>query len=166
MAQQFVHTVHVDGRWQNTVEGESSPMPGTYDTREEAVAAGRTEAQRRGTDHVIHRKDGRLDERNSYGDDPSIGRAESGAHMANTPQEPTQEELQEYLHCWTLPGGRLTPEQTRALLAWDGTPEAERAGLEANLASTEQEVPAEPLAPNQRRGHVSWLDRLKHVLRH
>ena len=86
--------------------------------------------------------------------------------MAKTPEEHTQAELQEYLHCWTLPGGRLTPDQTRALLAWDGTPDAERAVLESSLASTQQQVPAERLAPNQRRGHVSWLDRLKHVLGH
>ena len=84
--------------------------------------------------------------------------------MANTPQEHTQEKLQEYLHCWTLPGGRLTPDQTRALIAWDGTPEAERAGLESSLALAGQQVPAEPLAPNQRRGHMGWLDRLKHFL--
>lgn len=76
----------------------------------------------------------------------------------------TEEELQEYLHCWTLPGGRLTPDQTRALLSWSGTPDAEREGLAASLAGTEQQVPAEPLAPNQRRGHVSWLDRLKYFL--
>ena len=89
-----------------------------------------------------------------------------GRHVAKTPEEHTQAELQEYLHCWTLPGGRLTPDQTRALLAWDGTPDTERAGLESSLASTQQQVPAERLAPNQRRGHVSWLDRLKHVLGH
>jgi hypothetical protein len=27
------------------------------------------------------------------------------------------EQLHEYLHCWTLPGGTLAPEQVRALLA-------------------------------------------------
>jgi hypothetical protein len=74
------------------------------------------------------------------------------------------DELQEYLRCWQLPGGRLTPGQARALLDWDGTPEAERKGLQASLATTEQQVPAERLAPNQRRGHVSWLDRLKHLV--
>jgi hypothetical protein len=84
--------------------------------------------------------------------------------VSEASQEHTADELQEYLHCWTLPGGRLTPDQTRALLAWTGTPEAERAGLEASLAATEQQVPAERLAPNQRRGHVSRLDRLKHFL--
>lgn len=76
----------------------------------------------------------------------------------------TQAELQEYLHCWQLPGGRLAPEQARALLEWDGTPEEEREGLEASIRATEQQVEAEPLTPNQRRGHVSWLDRLKYFL--
>jgi hypothetical protein len=50
------------------------------------------------------------------------------------------------------------------LLEWDGTPEEEREGLEASIRATEQQVEAEPLTPNQRRGHVSWLDRLKHFL--
>jgi hypothetical protein len=76
----------------------------------------------------------------------------------------SSEELHEYLRCWQLPGGRLTPDQTRALLDWDGTPADERKGLQESLATTEQQVPAERLAPNQRRGHVSWLDRLKHLV--
>lgn len=84
--------------------------------------------------------------------------------MSKAPTEHTQEELQDHLHCWTLPGGRLTPDQTRALLAWSDTPDEHPRGLEASLAATHQQVPAEPLAPNQRRGHVSWLDRLQHLL--
>lgn len=84
--------------------------------------------------------------------------------MSKASTEHTQEQLQEYLHCWTLPGGRLTPDQTRALLSWSGTPEEQRAGLEASLAATKQQVPAKPLAPSQRRGHVSWPDRLEHIL--
>ena len=58
----------------------------------------------------------------------------------------------------------LARDQLRALLSWSGTPDEERAGLEAALAATEQEVEPDRLAPNQRRGHVSWLDRLKHLL--
>jgi hypothetical protein len=58
----------------------------------------------------------------------------------------------------------LAPDQLRALLSWSGTPDDERAGLEAALAATEQQVEAERLAPNQRRGHVSWLDRVKHLV--
>ena len=76
----------------------------------------------------------------------------------------TQEQLQEYLHCWQLPGGTLAPDQARALLAWSGTPDEEREALKASIASTQQQVEAKPLAPNQRRGHASWLDRLKHLL--
>jgi len=75
----------------------------------------------------------------------------------------TPEQLQEYLHCWQLPGGRLAPDQARALLEWDRTPDEEREALEASIRATEQQVEAKPLAPNQRRGHVGWLDRFKHL---
>ena len=73
-------------------------------------------------------------------------------------QEPTK--LREYLECWQLPG-----DQIRALLAWEGTPEEDREGLEQDLAATEQQVPPKSLAPNQRRGHNSWLDRIKGFFR-
>ena len=75
------------------------------------------------------------------------------------------EQLREYLDCWRLPGGRLEPAQARALLEWSETPEEERKGLEKSLELTRQQVPSRSLAPNQRRGHVSWLDRLKGVFR-
>lgn len=84
--------------------------------------------------------------------------------MAQASERHTQEQLQEYLHCWQLPGGRLAPEQARALLAWDGTPDEEREALKATIRATEQQVEAKPLAPNQRRGHVGWLDRIKYLL--
>lgn len=95
---------------------------------------------------------------------PSTGEAEESEEVAQTSETHTQEQLHEYLHCWQLPGGKLAPDQARALLAWDGTPDEERAALEASLALTRQQVEAKPLAPNQRRGHVTWLDRLKHLL--
>ena len=43
----------------------------TYDTKEEAVQAGREEARRRQTEHVIHDADGSIAERSSYGSDPA-----------------------------------------------------------------------------------------------
>ena len=92
------------------------------------------------------------------------GQAEESDELAQTSKPHTQEQLQEYLHCWQLPGGRLAPDQARALLAWDGTPDEERNALEVSLALTQQQVEAKPLTPNQRRGHASWLDRLKHLL--
>ena len=79
--------------------------------------------------------------------------------------EARQGELREYLECWRLPGGRLAPEQMRALLDWSETPEDDRAGLKESLEATRQEVPARSLAPDQRRGHVSWLERLKGFFR-
>jgi hypothetical protein len=75
------------------------------------------------------------------------------------------EQLHEYLHCWTLPGGTLALEQVRALLAWDETPHEERPRLRASLATMRQQVPATPLTPTQRRGHVSWGDRIKALFR-
>jgi hypothetical protein len=76
------------------------------------------------------------------------------------------EQLHEYLHCWTLPGGTLAPEQARALLAWEETPDEERPRLRASLATMRQQVPATTLAPTQTRGHVSWGDRIRAFLRH
>ena len=82
-----------------------------------------------------------------------------------TQEEHSPEELREYLECWRLPGGRLAPNQVRALLAWSETPMNERKSLEASLTLTQQQVPPRPLAPDQRRGHVSWFERLKGVFR-
>ena len=71
MAEGFVHTVHADGRWRNSVEGDQAPLPDSFDTKEDAVEAGRTEARRRQTEHVIHNENGSIAERNSYGNDPA-----------------------------------------------------------------------------------------------
>ena len=71
MAAGFVHTVHRDGDWVNTIEGQDDPLPGTHATKDEAVASGRVEAMRRKTEHVIHNLDGTISERNSYGGDPT-----------------------------------------------------------------------------------------------
>jgi hypothetical protein len=90
----------------------------------------------------------------------------TAADVDERPKEShTQEELRDYLHCWTLPGGRLAPEQARALLAWDETPEDERPRLRASLESMRQRGPATSLAPTQRRGHVGWRDRIRALVR-
>ena len=70
MAEGFVHTLNIEGRWQNDIGGADGRRLQTYETKEEAVAAGRAEAQRRHTEHVIHRADGSIQDRNSYGNDP------------------------------------------------------------------------------------------------
>jgi hypothetical protein len=45
MAEGFVHTVHVNGRWVNALEGQDRVLLGTFDTKEEAVEAGREESK-------------------------------------------------------------------------------------------------------------------------
>jgi Uncharacterized protein conserved in bacteria (DUF2188) len=71
MAEGFVHTVHANGRWRNSVEGEDRASLGAFDTKEKAVEAGQEEARRRKSEHVIHNEDGSVGERNSYGGDPA-----------------------------------------------------------------------------------------------
>lgn len=65
-----VHTVpHGDG-WANRREG-ASRVSKTYPTKAAAQAAGRDTARRDKTEHLIHKKDGEIGGRNSYGDDLS-----------------------------------------------------------------------------------------------
>lgn len=71
MAEGFVHTVHRDGSWTNSLEGEDSAISGSFDSKQEAIEAGRAEARRRQTEHVIHNEDGSIGDRNSYGGDPA-----------------------------------------------------------------------------------------------
>jgi hypothetical protein len=98
-------------------------------------------------------------------DDPTRASEPTDPTRSSEGDEGTRNDLREYLECWRLPGGRLAPEQMRALLAWSETPEEDRAGLQESLEATRQQVPARTLAPDQRRGHVSWIERLKGVFR-
>jgi len=64
-----VHTVpHGDG-WANRREG-SKRASATFGTKAEAQKAGRDTARRDKTEHLVHRQDGTIGERNSYGNDP------------------------------------------------------------------------------------------------
>ena len=64
-----VHTIpHGDG-WANRRAG-SDRVSRVYRTKEEAGQAGRNTARRESTEHIIHNRDGRISERNSYGNDP------------------------------------------------------------------------------------------------
>jgi hypothetical protein len=69
MADGFIHTVHKDGEWVNEIE--DSAVASAFETKAEAIEAGRKEAQSRLTEHVIHNEDGTVSGRNSYGNDPS-----------------------------------------------------------------------------------------------
>lgn len=63
-----VHTVPHGDAWANRREG-ADRVSKTYETKAEAQAAGRAAAKRGSTEHVIHKRDGRIGEKNSYGPD-------------------------------------------------------------------------------------------------
>jgi Uncharacterized protein conserved in bacteria (DUF2188) len=69
MTQGDVHPVHRDGRWFNKVEGNQRAS-NSADTKAEAQAKGREMAQKAEVEHHIHKLDGTIGERNSYGNDP------------------------------------------------------------------------------------------------
>ena len=56
-----VETYSEDGQWKNRVQGNSRAS-NTFDTKAEAQAKGR--------EHIIKKRDGTIGERNSYGNDP------------------------------------------------------------------------------------------------
>lgn len=64
-----VHTVKHDDGWANRREG-ADRVSKTFGTKAEAQAAGRETARREKTEHVVHKRDGMIGERNSYGNDP------------------------------------------------------------------------------------------------
>lgn len=64
-----VHTVPHDGSWANRREG-SDRVSKVFPTKADAEAAGRRTAQNEQTEHLVHKLDGTIGERNSYGNDP------------------------------------------------------------------------------------------------
>ena len=69
MSKRNVHTVPHDDGWANRREG-SDRASGVYPTKEAAEQVGRDTARRERVEHLIHRRDGTIGERNSYGHDP------------------------------------------------------------------------------------------------
>jgi hypothetical protein len=65
-----VETFHVDGQWWNRVEGQGDDRQGPYGTKDAAVEDGRDMARKLKVEHIIRGLDGRIHERNSYGNDP------------------------------------------------------------------------------------------------
>ena len=63
-----VHTVPTKGGWGNRREG-SQRVAKVSPTKVEAQAAGRNTAKASGTEHAVHRLDGTIGEKNSYGND-------------------------------------------------------------------------------------------------
>ena len=84
-------------------------------------------------------------------------------HSSVSSMSPDQ--LRETLAVWRRPNGVLSREQVRALIDWDGVSPEELQALKKDLATMEQTAEAKPLAPNQRRGHNSLLDRVRGLFR-
>ena len=64
-----VETFHQGGAWHNRIEGEKGTT-GPYNTKAEAVDAGREQARRAKREHIIKNENGQIAEKNSYGNDP------------------------------------------------------------------------------------------------
>jgi len=65
-----IHTVpNKNGGWDNKREGGLRAI-NHADTKSETIAFGRQLAQNSKTEHVIHNKDGKISQKNSYGNDP------------------------------------------------------------------------------------------------
>lgn len=59
---------HSDG-WANRRDG-ADRVSRVFDTQAQAEAAGRAAAKRDGVEYYLHGRDGRIRERDSYGNDP------------------------------------------------------------------------------------------------
>lgn len=69
MKKPFIHVVHKQNNWAVEREGEDEVLQ-SFDTKEEAVARGREVARKEEVELIIHRQDGSISERDSYGNDP------------------------------------------------------------------------------------------------
>ena len=68
MAKKEVHTVKTPAGWANKLPG--GKVLSNHRKKDTAQAAGRREAIKRKAEHVIHKVDGTIGEKNSYGNDP------------------------------------------------------------------------------------------------
>ncbi|WP_422648794.1 DUF2188 domain-containing protein [Cupriavidus sp. H18C1] len=65
-----VHVVpEAGGKWAVRIEDTDGTGP-TYDTQQEAIASGTEAAQQAKVELIVHGRDGRICERNSFGNDP------------------------------------------------------------------------------------------------
>jgi len=69
MAKQNQHVVPYGGNWAVRGAGNSR-VTSTHDTQSKAIGAARAIAQNRSSEVVIHRPDGTIRDKDSYGKDP------------------------------------------------------------------------------------------------
>lgn len=63
-----VHVVPSDGGWDVKVEGRSGAR--RFSTQNEAIRAGRELARSNRSENIVHGRDGRIRQRDTYGRDP------------------------------------------------------------------------------------------------
>ena len=66
-----IHTVHNSDRhmWENKREGSNTPLSSNH-TKQNALDRGAQISKKRHVEHFIHGKNGKIQERNSYRNDP------------------------------------------------------------------------------------------------
>lgn len=69
MAKKNQHVVPKDGGWAVRGEGNSRASS-THQTQKRAIDAAREQARKQGSEMIIHGRDGKIRERNTYGKDP------------------------------------------------------------------------------------------------
>ena len=72
MAKKNIHTVYNDDRkmWETKKEGQKKPLSSSR-TKANAQAKSIMEARKAKSEHVIHNKDGKISDKDSYGRDPN-----------------------------------------------------------------------------------------------
>lgn len=64
-----IHTVPKDGHWAVKQEGQKNPIS-QHRTKEAAQQVGASIARGLKVEHVIHGRDGKIQDKDSYGNDP------------------------------------------------------------------------------------------------
>lgn len=70
MTKKDIHVIPHDGGWATKKEG-AERAGGVYDTKAEALEHGRDQAKRDQVELVIHGKDGKIQDSDSFGKDPN-----------------------------------------------------------------------------------------------
>jgi len=65
-----IHTVFKDDKWHSKREGQQKPLS-SHTTKKNAEKASVRQAKKDQVEHVIHGKDGIIQDKDSYGKDPN-----------------------------------------------------------------------------------------------
>lgn len=71
MVKRNIHTIYNDDRvmWETKKEGQAKPLASSH-TKVVAERKSIKEAKEAGVEHIIHNKEGKITDKDSYGNDP------------------------------------------------------------------------------------------------